>query len=51
MAANQERLVVLERTRMGLLVGDAEIGQEVDDHAWLYFQLAGQLINANFAHT
>jgi hypothetical protein len=51
MAADQQRLVVLERTRVGLLVGDAEIGEEVDDHARLYFQLPSQLIDANFAHT
>jgi hypothetical protein len=50
-APNQESLVVLERTRVGFLVGDADGRQEVDDHARLYFQLACQLIDANFAHT
>jgi hypothetical protein len=50
-APHQQSLVVLERTRMGLLVGDAEGRQEVDDHARLYFQLTCQLIDANFAHT
>jgi hypothetical protein len=51
MAANDQRLIVFEGTRMGLLIGDAEDGEEVDDHARLYFQLTGQLIDANFTHT
>jgi hypothetical protein len=50
-APYQQGLVVFERTRMGLLIGNAERGEEVDDHARLHFQLAGQLIDANFAHT
>jgi hypothetical protein len=51
MTTDQQSLVVFERARMGLLIGDAEGGQEVDDHARLHFQLTGQLIDANFAHT
>jgi hypothetical protein len=51
MAPDQQCLVVFEGARMSLLVGDAERREEVDDHARLYFQLSGQLIDANFAHT
>jgi hypothetical protein len=46
-----QRYVVVERAGVRLLVGNAQLGQRLEDHVGLYFELAGQLIDANFTHT
>jgi len=46
-----QRHVVVERAGVRLLVGDAQLGQRLKNHVGFYFELAGQLIDANFTHT
>src|SRR5579871_2497128 len=50
-AAHFECDIVVQRAGVRLLVHDPELGQEIKDHVRLDFQLAGQLIDADFAHT
>jgi hypothetical protein len=50
-AAHFERDIVIERTRVSLLLSDTELRQEVQDHVRLDLQLARQLVNADFTHT
>jgi len=42
--------VAFERTRMGLLFGDADHRQSIQDLPALDFQLARQIIDSNFTH-
>lgn len=42
--------VALERTRMGLLLRDADRGQSLQDLPALDLQLARQIIDSNFTH-
>ncbi len=42
--------IVVERTRMRLLVVNADLGQKVDDLAGLDLQLSRELVNSNLAH-
>jgi hypothetical protein len=49
--ADQQSYVVVERTGVRLLVGDAQFRQRLENYVGLYFELAGQLIDANFTHT
>jgi len=44
-------LVVIQRTRMRLLVFDAQTGQAIDDRLALYFQLARQIVDSNLTHS
>jgi hypothetical protein len=50
-AANFAHDIIVERTRVGLLVGYAEHGQEVENHVGLDLELASQLVDADFTHT
>src|SRR5271168_1464553 len=43
--------VVVERAGVRLLVGDTQFRQRLEDYVGFYFELAGQLIDANFTHT
>ena len=49
--AHQQSLVVLQRAGMCFLLRDAEFRKHFDDGVRLYFQLPGQLVDANFTHT
>jgi hypothetical protein len=49
--AERQRNFVIERTGVGLLVGDTQYGQEIDDDVGLDLQLAGQLVNSDLTHT
>lgn len=49
--ADLERHVIVERAGMGLLVGDAQFRQNVENDAGLDLKLAGQLVDADFTHT
>lgn len=49
--ANLQRHVIVERAGMGLLIGDAQFGQNVENDAGLDLKLAGQLVDADFTHT
>jgi hypothetical protein len=42
--------VVLERAGVGLLVGDAELGQHLQKPGRLHFQLPSQLVDADLTH-
>ena len=42
--------IVFQRTGVGLLLLDPELGQQVKDYVGLDFKLPGQLIDANFTH-
>jgi hypothetical protein len=48
--AHLECDVVVERARVGLLIVDAEFGQQIEDHVGLYLEFARQLVNANLTH-
>ena len=50
-SAHFERDVVVERTRVGLLIGHAQLGQQLEDHVRLNLQLASKLIYTDFTHT
>jgi hypothetical protein len=41
------RLVRLNRTGMGLLLGDADGGEHIQDFLALDFQLSGEIVNSN----
>ena len=43
-------LVLFERTGMGLLLGDANFGQRIEDRLAFDFQLSGQIIDSNLTH-
>jgi hypothetical protein len=43
--------VVVERAGVRFLVGNAQLCQRLKNHVGLYFELTGQLIDANFTHT
>ena len=42
--------VIIDRTGVGFLLGDAELGQHVDDFVGGNLQLPCQLVDANFTH-
>jgi hypothetical protein len=42
--------VILERTRMGLLLGDAHLSQHIENSFAFNFQLPGQIVDSNLAH-
>jgi len=46
-----QRYVVVERTGMGLLIGDAQFWQQIQNDVRLDFELSSQLVNANLTHT
>jgi hypothetical protein len=48
---HQQSLIVFQRTGVGLLLRDAQLGKHVDYRVGLHFQLPGQLVDANFTHT
>jgi hypothetical protein len=48
---HQHDLIVLQRTGMRLLVGDAQVRKQLEDRAGLNFQFPSQFVDANFAHT
>jgi hypothetical protein len=50
-SANLQSDVVVKRAGMRLLLSDAQFWQHVQNHARFDFELAGQLIDTNFAHT
>jgi hypothetical protein len=50
-AAHFERDVIVQRAGVRFLFRYPELGKHVDDDTRLHLQLAGQLIDANFAHT
>ncbi len=50
-ATHQQSLVVFQRAGVGLLLGDAQFREYFDDGVGFYFQLPGQLVDANFTHT
>jgi hypothetical protein len=47
MRANFFRRREVDRARVGLLLSDAGLGQVVDDRLGLYFEIAGQFIDAD----
>jgi hypothetical protein len=49
-AAKLQRNFVVQRAGVGLLVRDSELRQQLKKYIWLYFELASQLIDANFTH-
>jgi hypothetical protein len=49
-AAKLQRNLVVERAGVGLLVRDSELWQQLKEDVRLYFELARQLIDANFTH-
>jgi hypothetical protein len=49
-AANLEYDVIVQRTGMRLLLAHSQFGQQIENHVGLYFQLAGQLVDADLAH-
>jgi hypothetical protein len=49
-AAKLQRNLVVERAGVGLLVCDSELRQQLEEDVRLYFELACQLIDANFTH-
>jgi hypothetical protein len=49
--ANLQGYVVIERAGVRLLVGNTQLRQRLKNHVGLYFELSGQLIDANFTHT
>jgi hypothetical protein len=50
-AADNERQVVVKGAGVGLLIVDAQLGKKLDNNTRLHFELACQLVDANFAHT
>jgi hypothetical protein len=49
-AAKLQRNLVVERAGVRLLVRDPELRQQIEEDVRLYFELARQLIDANFTH-
>jgi len=49
--ANLQGYVVIERAGVRLLVSNTQLCQRLKNHVGLYFELSGQLIDANFTHT
>ncbi len=43
-------LVVLERTGMGLLLGDSDFGENIENRFAFNFQLPGQIVDSNLTH-
>jgi hypothetical protein len=50
-SADLQSHVVVERAGMRFFVANAQLRQRLKNYVRLYFELAGQLINANFTHT
>jgi hypothetical protein len=50
-AADNECQVVVKGAGMGLLVVDAQLREKLNNNTRLHFELACQLVDANFAHT
>lgn len=50
-AAKLQRDLVVQGAGVCLLVRDSELGQQIEEDIRLYFELASQLIDANFTHT
>ena len=42
--------LIFERAGMRFLLGDPELGQQIEDHVGLDFKLTSQLIDADFTH-
>jgi hypothetical protein len=49
-AAKLQRNLVVERTGVCLLVRDSKLRQQIQEDVRFYFELASQLIDANFTH-
>ena len=49
-AAKLQRNLVVQRAGVGLLVRHSKLGQQLQEDVRFYFELASQLIDANFAH-
>jgi hypothetical protein len=49
--AQRQCNVLVDRTRMRLLLLHAELGQQVEYDAGFHFELARQLVNPDFLHT
>ena len=47
MLASEFRVIEIERTRVRLLFGDADLGEEVDQDFRLDLQLAREFVNSN----
>jgi hypothetical protein len=47
MLAHQFGVIEVERTRVRLLLGDADLRQVLDQHLGLNFKLASELINSD----
>jgi hypothetical protein len=50
-SANQIRRVFVQRAGVGLLLGHAQLGEQVENALRLYLELSRQLINPDFAHS
>ena len=50
-AAELQRNLVFKRAGVGFLIRDSELRQQLEEDVRLYFELASQLIYANFTHT
>jgi len=50
-AAKLQRYLVVQGTGVRLLIRDSELGQQIEEDIRFYFELASQLIDANFTHT
>lgn len=50
-APHQQSLIVFQRAGMRLLLRDAQFRKHFDNRVGLDFQLPGQLVDTNFAHT
>src|SRR5580704_17818331 len=48
---NLKSYVVVERAGMGFLVHDTQFRQQIENDVRFYFELASQLIDADFTHT
>jgi hypothetical protein len=48
---HRQRHVFIDGTRMGLLLGDAELGEQVEDRPRLDLQLPSELVDSDFLHT
>jgi hypothetical protein len=49
-AAKLQRNFVVQRAGVCLLVRDSELRQQLEEDVRLYFELASQLVDANFTH-
>jgi hypothetical protein len=50
-AAEIQHHVVVERTGVRLLIGDAQFRQQLQNDVRLDFEFSSQLVDANFTHT